>query len=43
MLHGLDIATGIDLDLLIAAGERISTVLERRNASAVALAMRGKG
>ena len=43
MLHGLDIETGVDLDLLVAAGERISNVLERQNASSVALAMRGKG
>ena len=43
MLHGLDIETGVDLDLLVAAGERISTALGRGNASSVALAMRGKG
>lgn len=43
MLHGLNIETGVDLDLLVAAGERISTSLGRGNASSVALAMRGKG
>ena len=43
MLHGLGIETGVDLDLLVAAGERISTALGRGNASSVALAMRGKG
>ncbi|GFM80063.1 hydroxymethylglutaryl-CoA lyase [Pseudomonas cichorii] len=38
MLGGLGIDTGIDLDLLITAGQRICTVLERRNGSKVALA-----
>lgn len=43
MLHGLDIETGVDLDLLVQAGERISATLERANASSVALALRGSG
>lgn len=38
MLGGLGVDTGIDLDLLIAAGQRICTVLERRNGSKVAMA-----
>ncbi|EIK53183.1 hydroxymethylglutaryl-CoA lyase [Stutzerimonas stutzeri TS44] len=40
MFNGLDIATGIDLDALIAAGERISRVLGRANGSRVARARR---
>ncbi len=43
MLHGLGIETGVDLDRLIQAGERISQALHRDNASSVALAARGKG
>ncbi|EKM97176.1 hydroxymethylglutaryl-CoA lyase [Stutzerimonas degradans] len=38
MFNGLDIATGIDLDALIAAGVRISRVLGRVNGSRVARA-----
>lgn len=36
LLQGLGIETGIDLDLLIAAGRRISSVLGRDNGSRVA-------
>ncbi|MFL9812744.1 hydroxymethylglutaryl-CoA lyase [Stutzerimonas sp. VN223-3] len=36
MLNGLGIHTGIDLDALVAAGQRISDVLGRRNGSRVA-------
>ncbi len=36
LLQGLGIATGIDLDRLIAAGQRISDVLGRGNGSRVA-------
>lgn len=38
MLQGLGIETGVDLNQLIAAGQRISTVLNRQNASSVARA-----
>lgn len=38
LLQGLGIATGIDLDRLIAAGQRISSVLGRGNGSRVARA-----
>lgn len=38
LLEGLGIATGIELDALIAAGQDICTTLERRNGSRVALA-----
>jgi len=38
MLNGLGIETGIDLDMLIAAGQRISDVLGRPNGSRVARA-----
>ncbi|WP_313053553.1 hydroxymethylglutaryl-CoA lyase [Pseudomonas lopnurensis] len=38
MLNGLGIDTGIDLDALIAAGERISQLLGRENGSRVARA-----
>ncbi len=38
MLDGLGIDTGIDLDALVAAGQRISDVLGRTNASRVARA-----
>ncbi|MNZ57061.1 Hydroxymethylglutaryl-CoA lyase YngG [compost metagenome] len=38
LLQGLGIETGIDLDLLIAAGRRISSVLGRDNGSRVARA-----
>ncbi|MBA1189651.1 hydroxymethylglutaryl-CoA lyase [Pseudomonas entomophila] len=38
LLQGLGIDTGIDLDLLIAAGQRISDVLARANGSRVARA-----
>ncbi|MDR3589482.1 MAG: hydroxymethylglutaryl-CoA lyase, partial [Negativicutes bacterium] len=36
MLDGLGIATGIDLEQLIAAGQQICQVLERPNGSRVA-------
>ncbi len=39
MLDGLGIETGIDLSKLIAAGNRISATLDRRNASRTALAL----
>jgi hydroxymethylglutaryl-CoA lyase len=39
MLNGLDISTGIDLDKLIAAGNRISGALGRLNGSRVANAL----
>ena len=38
LLHGMGIETGIDLDRLIAAGQRISAVLGRANGSRVARA-----
>lgn len=38
MLNGLGIATGIDLDKLISAGQRICEVLKRSNGSRVATA-----
>nr|WP_314487559.1 hydroxymethylglutaryl-CoA lyase [uncultured Pseudomonas sp.] len=38
LMHGLGIETGIDLDLLIAAGQRISDVLGRASGSRVARA-----
>jgi len=38
MLNGLGIETGVDLDMLIAAGQRISEVLGRANGSRVAKA-----
>jgi len=38
LLHGMGIETGIDLDRLIAAGQRISGVLGRANGSRVARA-----
>ncbi|MNP54656.1 Hydroxymethylglutaryl-CoA lyase YngG [compost metagenome] len=38
LLQGLGIETGIDLDRLIAAGQRISKVLGRANGSRVARA-----
>jgi hydroxymethylglutaryl-CoA lyase len=38
LLNGLGIETGIDLDRLIAAGQRISTLLGRENGSRVARA-----
>jgi len=38
LLQGLGIETGIDLDRLIAAGQRISAVLGRANGSRVARA-----
>jgi hydroxymethylglutaryl-CoA lyase len=41
LLNGLGINTGIDLDLLIAAGQRICTVLGRENGSRVARARLG--
>lgn len=41
LLNGLGIHTGIDLDALVAAGERICAVLGRDNGSRVARARRG--
>ena len=41
MLNGLNIQTGIDLDQLIAAGQRICTLLGRSNGSRVARARLG--
>ncbi len=41
MLNGLGIATGVDLDALIRAGQRISAVLGRTPASHVAKALLG--
>ncbi|WP_201587909.1 hydroxymethylglutaryl-CoA lyase [Psychrobacter jeotgali] len=42
MLHGMGISTGIDLDKLVVAGERISEFLGRRNDSNVARAIINK-
>lgn len=42
MLHGMGIETGIDLDKLVIAGERISEFLGRRNDSNVARALINK-
>lgn len=42
MLHGMGIQTGIDLDKLVVAGERISEFLGRRNGSSVARALINK-
>lgn len=42
MLHGMGIKTGIDLDKLVVAGERISEFLGRRNSSNVARALINK-
>ena len=42
MLHGMGITTGIDLDKLVVAGERISEFLGRRNDSNVARAIINK-
>jgi hydroxymethylglutaryl-CoA lyase len=42
MLQGMGIATGIDLQKLIGAGNRISQALGRTNASRTATAMSGK-
>ncbi len=39
MLHGMGISTGINLDKLVIAGERISKFLERPNGSNVARAL----
>ncbi|MBT9531340.1 MAG: hydroxymethylglutaryl-CoA lyase, partial [Pseudomonas sp.] len=41
LLNGLGIHTGIDLEQLIAAGQRICTVLGRDNGSRVARAKLG--
>jgi hydroxymethylglutaryl-CoA lyase len=41
MLQGMGIATGVDLDRLIAAGNRISEALDRPSGSKVALAKSG--
>ena len=38
MLHGMGIATGLDMDKLITAGNRISKTLGRPSGSRVALA-----
>ncbi|WP_367104583.1 hydroxymethylglutaryl-CoA lyase [uncultured Psychrobacter sp.] len=42
MLHGMGISTGIDLEKLVVAGERISEFLGRRNDSNVARAIINK-
>lgn len=42
MLHGMGITTGIDLEKLVVAGERISEFLGRRNDSNVARALINK-
>ena len=42
MLHGMGISTGIDLDKLVVAGERISEFLGRPNGSNVARALINK-
>ena len=42
MLHDMGISTGIDLDKLVVAGERISEFLGRRNGSSVARALINK-
>jgi hydroxymethylglutaryl-CoA lyase len=42
MLHGMGISTGIDLDLLIDAGQYISDFLQRKSGSRVATAMLAK-
>ena len=42
MLHGMGISTGIDLDKLVVAGERISAFLKRPNGSNVARAIINK-
>jgi len=42
LLNGLGIHTGIDLDLLIDAGQRICTVLDKANGSRVAKAQLSK-
>jgi hydroxymethylglutaryl-CoA lyase len=42
MLHGLGIATGIDLDALVDAGAYISSVLGRAPVSRVARAVLAK-
>ena len=42
MLHGMGISTGIDLDKLVVAGERISEFLGRPNGSSVARALINK-
>lgn len=42
MLHGMGIQTGIDLNKLVVAGERISEFLGRRNGSSVARALINK-
>lgn len=42
MLHGMGIQTGIDLDKLVVAGERISEFLGRSNGSSVARALINK-
>jgi len=43
MLHGMGIATGLDLNKLIAAGNRISATLGRVNGAAVARALGAGG
>ncbi len=43
LLQGLGIDTGIDLDAVVAVGQRISVKLGRRNGSRVALARTGAG
>ena len=41
MLHGMDIATGVDLGQLVEAGDFISRFLGRPNGSKVAVALQG--
>ncbi|MEO0436002.1 MAG: hydroxymethylglutaryl-CoA lyase [Pseudomonadota bacterium] len=43
MLHGMGIETGLDLDQLIAAGQRCCTALHKPNHALVAQAFRAKG
>ena len=42
LLHGMDIATGIDLDALIDAGVYVSQALGREPLSRVSKALRAK-
>ncbi|RLA39201.1 MAG: hydroxymethylglutaryl-CoA lyase, partial [Gammaproteobacteria bacterium] len=42
MLNGLDIETGLDLEALISAGNRISKTLGRESGSRVARALSGE-
>jgi isopropylmalate/homocitrate/citramalate synthase len=42
MLHGLGVATGVDLEAVVATGAWISSALGRRNESKVGRAMTGR-